>query len=75
MAAEVKAKRRVQLDLTENSMKRLLDLKERTEFSSFSEVFKNALRLYEVVINDAQEGNKFFVKRPSGEVIEYCFFN
>ena len=55
-------------------MRRLSDLKEVTEAPSYTEVIKNALRLYEDVINEAQEGNKFFLKDKDGNVVEYRIF-
>ena len=75
MAIESKFKKRVQLDLTENAMKRLHDLKEVTEAPSYTEVVKNALRLYEDVINEAQQGKKFFSKGQGGEIVEYRIFS
>jgi hypothetical protein len=74
MAAEAKAKKRVQLDLTDSSMKRLSDLKETTESASYTEVVKNALRLYEDVINEARAGKTFFLRSPEGNEVEYRIF-
>lgn len=65
---------RVQLELPERSMQRLVDLKELTEANSYAEVMKNALRLYEELINKHKEGNALLLKDKQGNVIEYRVF-
>lgn len=66
--------KRVQLDLPERSLARLQELRGKTEASSYAEVIKNALRLYEAVVEETEAGNKFLVKTPSGETTEYRIF-
>lgn len=66
--------KRVQFDLPEKSMARLQELKVKTDASSYAEVVKNALRLYEAVISEAQAGNKFMIKDSSGSFKEYVVF-
>lgn len=66
--------KRVQLDLPEKAMGRLQELKEKTEASSYAEVIKNALRLYEAIIAEAEMGNSFLVREPSGQTKEYVVF-
>lgn len=68
------AVKRVQLDLAEKAMARLTYLKEKTEAPSYAEVVKNALRLYEAIIEEAEAGNTFQVKDPEGRVKEYLVF-
>jgi hypothetical protein len=70
----MQAHKRVQLDLPEKSMSRLLALKEKTEASSYVEVIKNALRLYEAVIEETDAGNTFLVKDKEGSTKEYVVF-
>jgi hypothetical protein len=41
------AKQRIQFDFTADSMKRLEDLKEKTDATTKAEVVRNALKLYE----------------------------
>lgn len=53
---------RVQLELPDRSMNRLMLLKEKTEASSYAEVIKNALRLYEDIIQQYDSGNDFIVR-------------
>ena len=65
---------RVQFDLPEKSYARLQELKLKTEASSYAEVVKNALRLYEAIISEAEAGNSFFVKEPEGNLREYMVF-
>jgi hypothetical protein len=65
---------RVQLELPETSMGRLSSLKDVTEAMSYAEVIKNALRLYEAVIEEAQKGGEFFIKRKDGTSVPYLVF-
>lgn len=62
------SKVRVQLDLPPKSMARLNALKEATEAGSNAEVIRNALRLYEAMIKEVQDGNEFMVRRPDGTI-------
>lgn len=55
-------------------MQRLVDLKELTEANSYAEVMKNALRLYEELINKHKESNALLLKDKQGNVIEYRVF-
>lgn len=66
--------KRVQFDLPEKSMQRLQALKNKTESVSYAEVVKNALRLYEAVIEQAEAGNTFFLKDKEGNEREYAIF-
>lgn len=66
--------KRVQLDLPEKSMGRLLVLKEKTEAASYAEVIKNALRLYEAVIEETEAGNILLVRDREGRTREYVVF-
>jgi len=65
MGSKVK---RVQLDMAENAISRLDALKEKTEATSYAEVIKNALRLYEVIIAEKQAGNAFMARDASGQL-------
>lgn len=55
-------------------MQRLQALKNKTESVSYAEVVKNALRLYEAVIEQAEAGNTFFLKDKEGNEREYVIF-
>lgn len=68
------AKMRVQFDLTPRSMDRLNALKLKTEASSYAEVVKNALRLYEALIEEAEGGKEFLVKDQAGTVTPLRLF-
>jgi Arc/MetJ-type ribon-helix-helix transcriptional regulator len=65
---------RVQLELPETSMNRLRALRDRTEAASYAEVLKNALRLYEALVKEAEEGNELVIRRKNGEHAEYKVF-
>ena len=62
------------MDLPERSVARLQGLKEKTEAVSYAEVLKNALRLYESLIDEDEAGNVFFVRTPTGETKQYVIF-
>ena len=65
---------RVQLELPEKTMSRLVSLKEKTESSSYAEVMKNALRLYENIIDNYEQGKRLYLKDQDGTIIEYQVF-
>ena len=65
---------RVQLELPETSMNRLRTLRDKTEAASYAEVLKNALRLYEALVKEAEEGNDLVIRRKNGEQAEYKVF-
>ncbi len=65
---------RVQLELPPPAMERLQSLKERTEAASYAEVIRNALRLYEAVIGEAEQGSEFAVRAKDGTVTPYRVF-
>ncbi len=65
---------RVQLELPPPAMERLQRLKDKTEASSYAEVIRNALRLYEALIGEAERGAEFAVKGPDGTFTPYRIF-
>lgn len=68
---------RVQLELPEKSMERLVTLKDKTEAASYAEVMKNALRLYESMISQYEGGKRLYLKDPQdpqGQLVEYEVF-
>lgn len=52
-------------------MGRLRALREKTEAASYAEVIKNALRLYEALIKEADQGNHLVIKDRDGREISY----
>jgi hypothetical protein len=67
-------KNRVQLDFAPRSMERLNALKVKTEASSYAEVVKNALRLYEALIEESESGKQFLVRDKDGVVSPFRLF-
>lgn len=65
---------RVQLDLPPSSMARLRALRDKTEAASYAEVLKNALRLYEALVDEAEHGNDVIIRRKNGEPAEIKVF-
>ena len=68
------SKNRVQFDLAPRSMDRLNILKLKTEAASYAEVVKNALRLYEALIEENESGKQFFVQDQNGMMSPYRLF-
>jgi hypothetical protein len=67
-------KMRVQFDLGSRSVERLNALKMKTEASSYAVVVKYALRLYEALIEEAEQGKQFLVRYENGVVSPYRLF-
>ena len=67
-------KNRVQLDFAPRSMERLNALKAKTEAASYAEVVKNALRLYEALIEEVESGKQFLVRDKDGVVAPFRLF-
>jgi Arc/MetJ-type ribon-helix-helix transcriptional regulator len=65
---------RVQLEMPPQAMERLQRLKERTEAASYAEVIRNALRLFEALIDEHEKGAEFSLKRANGEIVAYKIF-
>lgn len=67
-------RRRVQLDLSDKSYSRLKTLSDKVEATSMSEVMKDAIRLYEYVVEKTESGAKFYCKDENNELIEIKIF-
>ena len=65
---------RVQLEMPPQAMDRLQRLKEKSEAASYAEVIRNALRLYEALVDEHEQGSEFSLKRPNGEIVAYKIF-
>ncbi len=65
---------RVQLEMPPQAMERLQRLKEHTEAASYAEVIRNALRLFEALVDEHAKGAEFSLKRPDGETVAYKIF-
>lgn len=69
-----RATTRVQLEMPPQAMVRLQKMKDRTEAASYAEVIRNALRLFEALVDEHEKGAEFSLKRPDGEVVQYRIF-
>lgn len=69
-----RATTRVQLEMPPQAMVRLQKMKERTEAASYAEVIRNALRLYEALVEEHEKGAEFSLKRADGETVQYKIF-
>jgi hypothetical protein len=65
---------RVQLEMPPQAMERLQRLKEKTEAASYAEVIRNALRVFEALVQEHDAGSEFSLKRPTGETVAYRIF-
>lgn len=65
---------RVQLELPPQAMDRLQRLKDKTEAASYAEVIRNALRLFEALVDEHEKGAEFSLKRADGETVAYKIF-
>jgi hypothetical protein len=70
----VRTTTRVQLELPPQAMDRLQRLKDKTEAASYAEVIRNALRLFEALVDEHEKGAEFSLKRPDGETVAYKIF-
>lgn len=66
--------KRVQMDMPPKSLERLQRLQGITEASSYAEVVRNALRLYEALVDEAEEGHKLLIDRD-GNIVPYKIFS
>ncbi|HEY4113706.1 MAG TPA: ribbon-helix-helix protein, CopG family [Rhizomicrobium sp.] len=65
---------RVQLEMPPQAMERLTRLKEKTEAASYAEVIRNALRVFEALMDEHDKGAEFQLKQPDGQVVSYRIF-
>ena len=71
-----KKKTRVQLDLPPASMERLSALKEKTEAVSYAEVVREAIRLYEAMLEEVvDKGNELMIRDGRGHTWPYPAFS
>jgi len=59
---------RLTVTVPDKTLRRMHDLVEITESESYSEVVRNALRLYSAVVDEMEKGNQLYLKEPSGEI-------
>ena len=60
--------------ITIGDMVRLQKMKDHTEAASYAEVIRNALRLFEALVDEHEKGSDFFLKRADGEIVRYKIF-
>jgi Ribbon-helix-helix protein, copG family len=65
---------RVQLEMPPQAMERLTRLKEKTEATSYAEVIRNALRVFEALAEEHEKGGEFSLKRADGQTVAYKIF-
>lgn len=65
---------RVQLEMPPQAMERLTRLKEKTEATSYAEVIRNALRVFEALAEEHEKGSEFSLKRSDGQTVAYKIF-
>jgi hypothetical protein len=65
---------RVQMDLSDRSWERLKKLKHLSEATHYADVMKEALKLYEFLMLEDEQGSEFFVRRKDGEIMPIKLF-
>jgi len=65
---------RLNLVLPDKSASRLEKLKELTEASSYTEVIRNAIRLYEAIVMEYEKGNKVQIVDKDGKPLGTSIF-
>ncbi|MEI9888446.1 MAG: ribbon-helix-helix protein, CopG family [Rhizomicrobium sp.] len=65
---------RVQLEMPPQAMERLQRLKDKTEAASYAEVIRNALRVFEALVQEHENGAEFSLKRANGDTVAYKIF-
>ena len=55
--------KRIQMDMPPRSVDRLKALQAKTEASSYAEVVRNALQLYEALIDEVDRGSKILLEK------------
>jgi hypothetical protein len=65
---------RVQMDLSARSWERLKKLKDLSEATCYADVMKEALKLYEFLILEDEQGTEFLVRRKDGELMPIKLF-
>lgn len=67
-------KERINLALSPRAFEQLEKIREKTEASSYTEVFRNAIKLYDALIEEAEQGNEFLVRDKNGNLTSYKIF-
>lgn len=57
--------------LPDRSVGRLRELMNKTEAGTYSEVFSDALKLYEAILNDITQGSEIIVRQQDGSLVPY----
>ncbi len=48
-------------------------LVKKTEANGYTDVMKNALRLYEAIVEETEQGNEICIRRQDGQIKSYRF--
>jgi hypothetical protein len=67
-------KKRLNVILPERSARRLNTLMQRTEATSYTDVLRNALRIYEAIVEETEQGNEVCIRARDGHLRSYRFF-
>ena len=66
-----KATTRVQFEMQPESIDRLKALRDRTEATSYAEVVRRALQIYEFVVEEADKGSELSIRSEEKGEIRY----
>lgn len=65
---------RLHIAFTPRMMERLDYLKEHTEAASYAEVLRHAMRIYDALFQEVEDGNEIYVKDPKTGEYTACRF-
>jgi hypothetical protein len=72
--ADEQAKTRVQFDLSPRAVNVLNELKDKTGAGSYAEVIRNAIKLYDGLITEVENGAEFMIRNKDGSVSPFKMF-
>jgi hypothetical protein len=65
---------RVQLQLSDRHMSRLMKIMEITGYTKYAEAFRSALKVYEYLLDATREGAEIQIVRPDGTSRQVVIF-
>lgn len=57
--------------LPDGSVERLHELMKKTETGTYSQIFSDALKLYEAIVTDIEQGNEIVARQKDGSLVSY----
>jgi hypothetical protein len=74
VAKQRTADRLMRLAMPEESFRRLEKMQKEAQAENITDVLKDAIRLYEALLQESTAGSIFFIRRPGQEIAPYEIF-